>query len=100
MDQFWIPTILDTLQKLISIRKPKTSGLKRVATGSDSKRYQTISFAQLSNPLFENLKFDVIFQMYKINKLEVKSLYKEYTFQRKVFRACWVVSESQTNFLG
>ena len=40
------------------------SGLKRLATGSVSKRYQTSSFAQLSKTMFENVHFDHIFQVF------------------------------------
>ena len=40
-----------------SIRKPIGSGLKRVAAGSVSERYQTDSCAQFSKNLFENVYF-------------------------------------------
>ena len=40
------------------------SGLKRLATGSVSERYQTSMFAQLSKTILENLHFDHICQVF------------------------------------
>ena len=52
--------ILDLLQKFTSARNPISSGLKRVATGSVLKGYQTSLIAQLTKTLLENLNFDLI----------------------------------------
>ena len=43
------------LQSDLTIRKLMGSGLKRLATGSVSKRYQTGLFAQLSKTIVENV---------------------------------------------
>ena len=43
------------LQSDLTIRKLMGSGLKRLATGSVSKRYQTSLFAQLSKTIIENV---------------------------------------------
>ena len=44
------------------------SGLKRLATGSVSKRYQTSLFAQLSKTLLENVHFDINCQVFNFQK--------------------------------
>ena len=49
--------LLDAFRKFTSIRKPIGSGLKRVTTGSVSKRYQTSLFAQKN--LLENVNVGV-----------------------------------------
>ena len=51
-----------------SIRKIIRSVLKRVATGSVSKRYQTSLFAQLSKTSLENVNFDLICPIFNIQK--------------------------------
>ena len=51
-----VPT-LDPFRKFTSIRNIIGSRLKRVATGSVSKRYQTGLFTQLSKTLHKNSKF-------------------------------------------
>ena len=56
--------ILDPFRNLTSIRKLMGSGLKRLATGSVSKRYQTSSFAQLSKTIHENVQLDQICQVF------------------------------------
>ena len=55
-------------RKFTSIRKIIGSGLKRAATGSVSKRYQTSIFAQLSKTLRENVNFDLICPIFNIQK--------------------------------
>ena len=40
------------------------SGLKRLATGSVSKIYQTSLFAQLSKTILENVHFDHICEVF------------------------------------
>ena len=44
------------------------SGLKCVATGSVSKRYQTSLFAQISKTFLENVIFDRIYPIFNIQK--------------------------------
>ena len=51
--------VLDTFRKLTSIRNTKGSGLKRVGTGSVSKRYQITLFAQLSENFAQKRKFRI-----------------------------------------
>ena len=48
---------MELFRKFTSLRKPIGSGLKRVAAGSISERYQTSFCAQFSKHLFENVKF-------------------------------------------
>ena len=59
-----IVPILDPFRNPTSIRKLMGSGLKRLATGSVSKRYQTSLFAQLSKTILENVHFDHICQVF------------------------------------
>ena len=59
-------TNLEPFRKYTSIRKPIGSGLKRVATGSVTKRYQTSLFAQLSKTLLEKVNFDLICPIFNI----------------------------------
>ena len=40
------------------------SGLKRLAAGRVSKRYQTSLFDQLSKTILENVHFDHIYQVF------------------------------------
>ena len=70
------------LQSDLTIRKLMGSGLKRLATGSVSKRYQTSLFAQLSETIVPYLS-SILF----LNKLQAKTLDMENTFQRKMFQA-------------
>ena len=72
--------IFDTFRKFRNIIG---SGLKRVATGSNSKRYHTSSFAQHSKILLENVNFDLILTNFNIYELKAKSLDMEYIFQRE-----------------
>ena len=77
--------------KFTSIRKTISSGLKRVATGSVSKRYQTSVFAQLSKTLLETESFDLFCPIFIIQKPSSEVIRYEVTFQRKTFRAfSWV----------
>ena len=86
-----IVTISDIFRKFTSIRTTIGRGLKRVATGRSSKRYQISLFAQISKILLGNVKFDLICPIFKIQNLQAKPLDMEYTFQRKMFRAnSWV----------
>ena len=48
---------MEPFRKFTSKRKPIGSGLKRVAAGSVSERYQTSFCAQFQENLFENVKF-------------------------------------------
>ena len=57
------------LRKYTSKRNTIGSGLKRVATGSVSKRYQTSLFAQLSTLFLENVNFHLFVQYLLLNKL-------------------------------
>ena len=67
------------------------SGLKRLATGSVSKRYQTSVFAQLSKTLLENVHFDLNCQVLNFQKASSRNNAMENTFQRKMFQAIsWV----------
>ena len=67
------------------------SGLKRLATGSVSKRYQTSLFVQLSKTILENVHRPYLSSIYFLNKLQAKTLDMENTFQRKMFQAIsWV----------
>ena len=59
-----IVPILDPFRNLTSIGKIMGSGLKGLATGSVSKRYQTSLFAQLSKTIPENVHFDHICQVF------------------------------------
>ena len=43
------------------------SELKRVATGSVSKKYQTSLFFQLSKPFLENVNFDRVCRIFNIH---------------------------------
>ena len=52
--------------KITSTGKTIGSRLKRVATDSVSKRYQTSSSAQLSKSFLENVNFDLIRTIFKI----------------------------------
>ena len=63
-----IVPILDPFRKFTSIRSIIGSGLKRVITGSVSKRFQTSLFAQLSKTSLENVIFDLICQIFSIQK--------------------------------
>ena len=63
-----IVPILDTFLKLTSIRNIIGSGLKRLATGSVPKRYQTSLFVQRSNTLLENVNFNLICPIFVIQK--------------------------------
>ena len=56
-----IVLILDPFRKFTSIGNTIDSGLKRRATGSASKRYQTSLFSQLSKILLENLSFELFY---------------------------------------
>ena len=62
-----VPTF-DPFRKFTSIRNTISSGLKRVATGSVSKRYQANLFAQLSKTSLENVNFDLICPIFNIQK--------------------------------
>ena len=64
--------ILDTFRKFTSIRNTIGSGLKGVATGSVSKKYETNLFAQFSKTFFENLKFDIICPIFNIQQAPSK----------------------------
>ena len=59
-----IVPILNNSRKITSLRKTIGSGWKRVANGSDSKQYQTNSFAKLSKLLLENVNFGIISSMF------------------------------------
>ena len=52
-----IVPLLDPFRKFTSIRKTIGSGLKRVATGIVSKRYQITLFAQLSENFTQKRNF-------------------------------------------
>ena len=67
-----IVSILDLFRNFTSIRNTKRSGLRRVVTGSISKRYYTSLFAQLSKISLENVKFDLICPMFNIQNLQAK----------------------------
>ena len=82
---------LDLFRNFTSIRKTMGSKLKRLATGSVSKRYETNLFAQLSKSLLENVHFDLFVKYLIFIKLQAKTLDMENTFQRKLFQAfSWV----------
>ena len=67
------------------------SGLKRLTTGSVSKRYQTSLAAQLSKTLLENVHIGLNVKNLTFNKLKAKTLNMENTFQRNMFQAIsWV----------
>ena len=86
-----IVPILDLFIKLYFDQKPIGSGLKRVATGSILKRYQTSLFAQSIKTLLGNVNFDRFVKDLIFNRLRAKSLDLEYTIQRKTFRSTsWV----------
>ena len=59
-----IVPILHPFRNFTSIRKLMGSRLKRLATGSVSKRYQTSLSAQLSKTILENVHFDHICQVF------------------------------------
>ena len=69
-------------RKFTSIRNTIGSGLKRVATGSVSKRYQTLH----KNTIFENVFFDLISPLFNSQNLQEESLDKEFTFKGKCFQ--------------
>ena len=86
-----IVPIFDPFRKHTSIKKTIGSGLKCVATGSVSKRYQTNLFAQGVKTSLENLNFDVFHPIFSIRKPPTKITRYGETFQRKMFRATsWI----------
>ena len=54
---------MEPFRKFTLIRKPIGSGLKRVAAGSASKRYQTSFCAQFSENVYENVK--LLFELFR-----------------------------------
>ena len=68
-----IVQILDPFGNFTSIRNTIGSVLKRVATGSVSKRNQSSLFAQLSKTLFENVNFDLIYPRFNVETLPNKT---------------------------
>ena len=63
-----IVPIFGHFREFTSIRNIISSGLKRVATGSVTKRYQTDLFAQRSKTILENVIFDLICPKFNIQK--------------------------------
>ena len=86
-----IVPILDTVLKLTSIRNIIGSGLKRLATSSVPKRYQTSLFAQLSNTLPENVNFNLICPIFVIQKPPSKfTRYGVHLLKKHVSIYSWV----------
>ena len=65
---------MEPFRNFTSIRKPRGSGLKRVAAGNVSERYQTCFCAKFSNHLFDNVKvfFDPFGEIIIIQKAASK----------------------------
>ena len=69
-----IVSILDPFRKFTSIRNTIGCGLKRVTTGSNSKKYQTGLFAQRSKTFLENVNFDLVYPIFEIQKPPSKTI--------------------------
>ena len=79
--------IWDALRKFTTIGNTIGSRLKRVASDSVTKKYQTNLYAQFPKTSLENVNFDFSCQYIIFENLQAKSLDMEYTFERKMFRA-------------
>ena len=83
--KFLIVSMLDLLRMFPLTRKSIGSGMKRVATGSDSVRYQTLLFAVFLKKSLENVKlfFDIIRPIFSIQQAtsEIASKAVQYAFQ-------------------